>query len=196
MEIYLHKKKKYSSNSLGKNIRYQIKNVKLLKELDIIDNNKNINNNNLNLKKESTILIPRRQKTAYTLDSYHFQNLKNLNMDNNKNKCNIIFINNKKYMVLSPDIINRKKTETGLSNFSFKKKYLLENNNIRKIILNKNNIKNEKVIEDKRHKYGLKNNYIKEQIISSYIQNKIPKKKNSHNFRNLNLVHNDIINNF
>ena len=189
-------KKKYSSNSLGKNIRYQIKNVKLLKELDIIDNNKNINNNNLNLKKESTILIPRRQKTAYTLDSYHFQNLKNLNMDNNKNKCNIIFINNKKYMVLSPDIINRKKTETGLSNFSFKKKYLLENNNIRKIILNKNNIKNEKVIEDKRHKYGLKNNYIKEQIISSYIQNKIPKKKNSHNFRNLNLVHNDIINNF
>ena len=188
------KKKKYCSNSFGKNIKYHIKNIKLLKELEIIDNNKNINNNNL--KKELSMLIPRRQKTTYTLDSNRLQQLKSLNSEKSKNKYKLIFMNNKKYMVLSPDNIKRKKTETGIANLSFKKKFIFENNNIKKIELNKKTIKKEKIIENKKINYDIKNNYVKDQIFSSYNKNNYPKKKLSYNLKNLNLVQNSLINNF
>ena len=143
------KKRKFSSNSFGKNIKKNIKTVKKLKDIEIIDNNKNIHNNSNNnvfLKKDLTILIPRRQKTTYTIDS--FRNYKsfinNSINDIYRNKLNLIYINHKRSMALSPEIIKRKKTDTSIRNFSFNTKYLLGNNNnsnIRKIILNKKKIK-------------------------------------------------------
>ena len=201
------KRKIYSSNSLGNHIKKNIKNDKNIKELEIIDNNKNFNNKNL--KKDLTIIMPRRQKTVYTLDSCHLpkfnsfidNSLTNDNNNNNiKNKYNLIFINNKKFLALSPSvIIKRKNTEIGLSNLSFRKKFILENNNInnniKKIMLNKNNIKNEKMSEDKKFNYILKNSYLKEQIYFNYNKNKCAHKKFSSNFKNL-IYNNDYINKF
>ena len=196
------KKRKFSSNSFGKNIKKNIKTVKKLKDIEIIDNNKNIHNNSNNnvfLKKDLTILIPRRQKTTYTIDS--FRNYKsfinNSINDIYRNKLNLIYINHKRSMALSPEIIKRKKTDTSIRNFSFNTKYLLGNNNnsnIRKIILNKKKIKKEKNSEDKNTNYINKNNYIKDQIYSSYNKYQIPKKKYSYNFKNLNLMNNFRIN--
>ena len=196
------KKRKFSSNSFGKNIKKNIKTVKKLKDIEIIDNNKNFHNNSNNnvfLKKDLTILIPRRQKTTYTIDS--FRNYKsfinNSINDIYRNKLNLIYINHKRPMALSPEIIKRKKTDTSIRNFSFNTKYLLGNNNnsnIRKIILNKKKIKKEKNSEDKNTNYINKNNYIKDQIYSSYNKYQIPKKKYSYNFKNLNLMNNFRIN--
>ena len=196
------KKRKFSSNSFGKNIKKNIKTVKKLKDIEIIDNNKNIHNNSNNnvfLKKDLTILIPRRQKTTYTIDS--FRNYKSfINSSINdiyRNKLNLIYINHKRSMALSPEIIKRKKTDTSIRNFSFNTKYLLGNNNnsnIRKIILNKKKIKKEKNSEDKNTNYINKNNYIKDQIYSSYNKYQLPKKKYSYNFKNLNLMNNFRIN--
>ena len=196
------KKRKFSSNSFGKNIKKNIKTVKKLKDIEIIDNNKNIHNNSNNnvfLKKDLTILIPRRQKTTYTIDS--FRNYKsfinNSINDIYRNKLNLIYINHKRSMALSPEIIKRKKTDTSIRNFSFNTKYLLGNNNnsnIRKIILNKKKIKKEKNSEDKNTNYINKNNYIKDQIYSSYNKYQLPKKKYSYNFKNLNLMNNFRIN--
>ena len=196
------KKRKFSSNSFGKNIKKNIKTVKKLKDIEIIDNNKNIHNNSNNnvfLKKDLTILIPRRQKTTYTIDN--FRNYKsfinNSINDIYRNKLNLIYINHKRSMALSPEIIKRKKTDTSIRNFSFNTKYLLGNNNnsnIRKIILNKKKIKKEKNSEDKNTNYINKNNYIKDQIYSSYNKYQIPKKKYSYNFKNLNLMNNFRIN--
>ena len=196
------KKRKFSSNSFGKNIKKNIKTVKKLKDIEIIDNNKNIHNNSNNnvfLKKDLTILIPRRQKTTYTIDN--FRNYKsfinNSINDIYRNKLNLIYINHKRPMALSPEIIKRKKTDTSIRNFSFNTKYLLGNNNnsnIRKIILNKKKIKKEKNSEDKNANYINKNNYIKDQIYSSYNKYQLPKKKYSYNFKNLNLMNNFRIN--
>ena len=196
------KKRKFSSNSFGKNIKKNIKTVKKLKDIEIIDNNKNFHNNSNNnvfLKKDLTILIPRRQKTTYTIDN--FRNYKSfINSSINdiyRNKLNLIYINHKRPMALSPEIIKRKKTDTSIRNFSFNTKYLLGNNNnsnIRKIILNKKKIKKEKNSEDKNTNYINKNNYIKDQIYSSYNKYQIPKKKYSYNFKNLNLMNNFRIN--
>ena len=196
------KKRKFSSNSFGKNIKKNIKTVKKLKDIEIIDNNKNIHNNSNNnvfLKKDLTILIPRRQKTTYTIDN--FRNYKsfinNSINDIYRNKLNLIYINHKRSMALSPEIIKRKKTDTSIRNFSFNTKYLLGNNNnsnIRKIILNKKKIKKEKNSEDKNTNYINKNNYIKDQIYSSYNKYQLPKKKYSYNFKNLNLMNNFRIN--
>ena len=196
------KKRKFSSNSFGKNIKKNIKTVKKLKDIEIIDNNKNIHNNSNNnvfLKKDLTILIPRRQKTTYTIDN--FRNYKSfINSSINdiyRNKLNLIYINHKRSMALSPEIIKRKKTDTSIRNFSFNTKYLLGNNNnsnIRKIILNKKKIKKEKNSEDKNTNYINKNNYIKDQIYSSYNKYQLPKKKYSYNFKNLNLMNNFRIN--
>ena len=196
------KKRKFSSNSFGKNIKKNIKTVKKLKDIEIIDNNKNFHNNSNNnvfLKKDLTILIPRRQKTTYTIDS--FRNYKsfinNSINDIYRNKLNLIYINHKRPMALSPEIIKRKKTDTSIRNFSFNTKYLLGNNNnsnIRKIILNKKKIKKEKNSEDKNANYINKNNYIKDQIYSSYNKYQLPKKKYSYNFKNLNLMNNFRIN--
>ena len=196
------KKRKFSSNSFGKNIKKNIKTVKKLKDIEIIDNNKNFHNNSNNnvfLKKDLTILIPRRQKTTYTIDN--FRNYKsfinNSINDIYRNKLNLIYINHKRPMALSPEIIKRKKTDTSIRNFSFNTKYLLGNNNnsnIRKIILNKKKIKKEKNSEDKNTNYINKNNYIKDQIYSSYNKYQLPKKKYSYNFKNLNLMNNFRIN--
>ena len=203
--ILSSKKRKLSSNSFGKAIKNEIKNQKRLKELQIIDSN-NIHNskNHLLLKKDLTILMPRRQKTTYTIDCFkNFNSFINNSANNDiyKNKLNFIPINNKKSMVLSPIIIRRKQTDTGITNISFKRNYLLENNNnsysnsnIRKIVLNKNKIKKEINSEDKNLNYIVRNNYIKEQIYSSYNKNQLPKKKYSYNFKNLNLMKNFRIN--
>ena len=209
-------KKIISSNSLGNHIKKQIRNEKNIKELEIIDNNKNINlnniilnnNNNKNNKKELTILLPRRQKTVYTMDSLdcsNIQNLKNfidsLNNEENKknnikNKYNLIYNNNKKCLALSPNLmVKRKNTESGLSNLSYKKKYLLDsNNNMKRIMLNKKNVKNDKMSEDKKLNYKVKNNYIKEQIYFNYNKKKSANKKLSYNFKNI--IFNDYINKF
>ena len=176
------KRKKDFSNSFGNR----------LKNLEIIDNNKKCNNSK-NVIKELTIIMPRRQKTTYTLDNYKFQNFKraldnSLNNDNNKMKYNFRFINNKNSFVLSPNIvIKRKKTDTDLINFSFKRKYLIDSN-IKKIMLNKNNIKKDKISEDKKLNYLVRNNCIKEQIYSSYNRIQYPKKKLSNNFKNIKYV--------
>ena len=204
--ILSSKKRKLSSNSFGKAIKSEIKNEKRWKELQIIDSNNNIHNskNHLLLKKDLTILMPRRQKTTYTIDCFkNFNSFINNSVNNDiyKNKLNFIPINNKKSMVLSPIVIRRKQTDTGITNISFKRNYLLEknnnsysNSNIRKIVLNKNKIKKEINSEDKNLNYIVRNNYIKELIYSSYNKNKLPKKKYSYNFKNLNLMKNFRIN--
>ena len=196
-------KKIYSKNFSSK--YFKNKNPKTkeksLKELEIIDNNRNYINNYL--KKELTILMPRRQKTAYTIDSFHLQNKNSfintsLNNDNNsKKKINLIYANKnniKKIMALSPDIIKRKQTDPGVSNYFFKRKYILENNNIRKIILNKNHIRKEIKPDEKNINYIIRNNYIKDQIYSSFINNQHPKKKFSYNIKNINSLNNFQIN--
>ena len=203
-----------SSNSLGNHIKKQITNDKNIKELELFDNNKNYNlnniiinhNNNKNIKKELTIILPRRQKTVYTsdsLDNSNIQNLRNFidsfNKEENKknnNKFNLIYDNNRKCLALSPNLmVKRKNTENGISNISFKKKYVSENNNnnIKKIMLNKNSVKNEKMSEDKKLNYIVKNNYVKEQIYSNYNKKNSHKKFNN-NFKNL--IYNDYINKF
>ena len=198
----LSSKKKYSSNSFGKYIRSKNPkiNEKTLRELEIIDNNRNLNNNYL--KKELTLLIPRRQKTAYTIDSYHLQNINSfintsINNDNNSNKkLNLIYNNKnniKKIMALSPEIIKRKRTDTGV-NYFYKRKNILDNNNIRKIMLNKNHIRKEKMPEDKNINYIIRNNYTKDQVYSSFIKSQYPKKKFSYNFKNINSLNNFRIN--
>ena len=194
--ILSSKKKKSNSNSFGKDLKKQIKKEKKLKELEIIDNNKN---NNKYLKKELTILIPRRQKTTYTIDSYQFGNYKSfvdisLNSDNFKKKINYKYINNKILMPLSPNLINRKKT-SGLSSFSFKRKYILENSNIKRILIKNNNTK-KKNKDDKNFNKIDRNNLIRAQVYSSFINNQYPKKKLSYNFKNLNIMNNFRINKF
>ena len=190
--VYSSKKKKLNSNSLGKDFKNQIKTEKKIKDLEINNSINNINkkstNNIINKKntKELTILIPRRQKTVYTFENYKYKNFKNIiersfNKESNKNRKNmyhLIYINNnKKYIGLSPNVINRKKTEIGLSYTMFQKKNISDsNNNLRKIMLNKNSIKKDKINEDKKLNYIVKNNFIKEQIYSSY-NNKNPRKK-------------------
>ena len=192
-EYILSSKRKINySNSIGNSIKSRLKN------LEIIDNNKNLNNNK-KIIKELTIIIPRRQKTTYTLDNYQFQNYKryldsSLNNDNSKMKYNYKFIYNKKYFPLSPNNIKRKKTDTDLPTFSYKRKFLLENNNIKKIMLNKYNVKKDKIAEDKKLNYLVKNNYIKEQIYSSYNNIQFRKKKISNNFKNLKLMSNAYVN--
>ena len=209
-------KKILSSNSLGNHIRKQIRNDKNIKELEIIDNNKNLNLNNIivnnnkgkNIKNDLTMLFPKRQKTVYTLDSLdhsNIQNVKNfidslnneeIKKNNIKNKYNLIYNNNKKCLALSPNlIVKRKNTESGLTNLSFKKKIILNsNNNIKKIMLNKKNVKDEKMSEDKKINYRVKNNYIKEQIYFNYNKKIIPHKKISYNIKNF--IYNDYINKF
>ena len=194
--ILSSKKKKSNSNSFGKDLKKQIKKEKKLKELEIIDNNKN---NNKYLKKELTILIPRRQKTTYTIDSYQFGNYKSfvdisLNSDNFKKKINYKYINNKILMPLSPNLINRKKT-SGLTSFSFKRKYILENSNIKRILIKNNNTK-KKNKDDKNFNKIDRNNLIRAQVYSSFINNQYPKKKLSYNFKNLNIMNNFRINKF
>ena len=198
------KKKKLSSNSFGKDIKKQIKNQKGLKELDLSNNNKinnNINTNtniNKKLSKELTILIPRRQKTVYTFGNYKFLKLKNtINRSfindmnnisggkNNKNSYNLIYVNGKKHMAKSPKIVKRKKTDSGISTYnSFQKKSIFDSsNNIKKIMLNKNNIKKEEKANNNLN-YIVKNNYIKEQIYSSYNKSQILQKKYKVNIKN------------
>ena len=199
--VYSSKKKKLNSNSLGKDFKNQIKTEKKIKDLEINNSINNLNkkstNNIINKKntKELTILIPRRQKTVYTFENYKYKNFKNIversfNKESNKNRKNmyhLIYINNnKKYIGLSPNVINRKKTEIGLSYTMFQKKNISDsNNNLRKIMLNKNSIKKDKINEDKKLNYIVKNNFIKEQIYSSY-NNKNPRKKISCVINNVN----------
>jgi hypothetical protein len=199
------KKKKFSSNSFGKDIKKQLKNQKGLKELELSNNNKISNNINTNiskkLSKELTILIPRRQKTVYTFDNCKFLKLKNTinrsfineinNMNNisggknNKNSYNLIYMNGKKHMAKSPNIVKRKRTDSGLSAYnSLQKKSIFDSsNNIRKIMLNKNNIKKEEKANNNLN-YIVKNNYIKEQIYSSYNKSQILQKKYKVNIKN------------
>jgi hypothetical protein len=198
------KKKKFSSNSFGKDIKKQIKNQKGVKELDLSNSNKINNNINSNtniskkLSKELTILIPRRQKTVYTFGNYKFLKLKNtINRSfindmnnisggkNNKNSYNLIYMNGKKHMAKSPNIVKRKRTDSGLSAYnSLQKKSIFDSsNNIRKIMLNKNNIKKEEKANNNLN-YIVKNNYIKEQIYSSYNKKQILQKKYKVNIKN------------
>ena len=196
------KKKKFSSNSIGKDIKKQLKNQKGLKELELSNNNKINNNISKKLSKELTILIPRRQKTVYTFDNCKFMRLKNTinrsfinemnNMNNisggknNKNSYNLIYMNGKKHITKSPNIVKRKRTDSGLSaafNSLQKKSIFDSSNNIRKIMLNKNNVKKEEKANNNLN-YIVKNNYIKEQIYSSYNKKQILQKKYKVNIKN------------